>query len=150
MNLILTPFKFLRLPQFNLPLPSIQKPNQIIVFAFVCFSYFLVTSGLIYDMIVEPPSIGHEQDEITGAYKPVVFMQYRMNGQYIIEGLTAGFLFCIGGLGVVVLDQAHGKTTTSSIRTVIIIAGSLSCFLAYALITVFMRIKLPGYLKSSN
>ena len=32
-------------------------------------------------------------------------MPYRVNGQYIMEGLASSFLFTIGGLGFVILDQ---------------------------------------------
>ena len=35
-----------------------QAPSAMVVFAMVLFSYFLVTGGIIYDVIVEPPSIG--------------------------------------------------------------------------------------------
>jgi hypothetical protein len=44
-----------------------------------------VTGGLIYDVIVEPPSMGSTTDE-HGHSRPVAFMQYRINGQYIMEG----------------------------------------------------------------
>ncbi len=30
----------------------------MVVFAAVLLSYFLVTGGIIYDVIVEPPSVG--------------------------------------------------------------------------------------------
>ena len=37
----------------------------------------------------------------------VAFMPYRVNGQYIMEGLASSFLFMMGGLGFVVLDQTN-------------------------------------------
>ena len=46
----------------------------------VLLSYFLVTGGIIYDVIVEPPSMGSTTDE-RGHSRPVAFMQYRINGQ---------------------------------------------------------------------
>jgi hypothetical protein len=33
----------------------------------VILSYFLVTAGIAYDIINEPPAIGGEMDEVTGA-----------------------------------------------------------------------------------
>ena len=33
----------------------------------------------------------------SGKYKPEAFMPYRINGQYIIEGLAASFMFVVGG-----------------------------------------------------
>ena len=32
-------------------------PSAWTVFAFICVTYFLVTGGIIYDVIVEPPSV---------------------------------------------------------------------------------------------
>ena len=32
-------------------------------------------------------------------------MPYRVNGQYIMEGLASSFMFTLGGLGFIVLDQ---------------------------------------------
>jgi len=73
---------------------------------FVLVSYFLVTGGLIYDVIVEPPSMGSTTDE-HGHSRPVAFMQYRINGQYIMEGLASSFMFTLGGAGFIILDQTH-------------------------------------------
>jgi hypothetical protein len=33
----------------------------------------------------------------TGQYKPVTFMPYRINGQYIMEGISGGMMYSIGG-----------------------------------------------------
>ncbi|KAK8598023.1 hypothetical protein V6N13_095415 [Hibiscus sabdariffa] len=60
----------------------------------------MVVSGFIYDVIVEPPGIGSTQDPATGAVRPVVFLSGRVNGQYIIEGLSSGFMFVLGGIGL--------------------------------------------------
>jgi hypothetical protein len=38
-------------------------------------------------------------------------MPYRVNGQYIMEGLASSFLFTMGGLGFVVLDHTHSPST---------------------------------------
>ena len=55
------------------------QPSANTVLFFVLVSYFLVTGGLIYDVIVEPPSMGSTTDE-HGHSRPVAFMQYRING----------------------------------------------------------------------
>ena len=60
------PFQFVRVPNLKLKVPNIPQPSAMTMFAFVFLSYFLVLSGLIYDVIVEPPSIGSEQDPATG------------------------------------------------------------------------------------
>lgn len=78
------PFDFVRLPDFKLRLPS-SLPSWFTVFCISYLVYYLITAGIIYDRIVEPPAIGSEQDPVTGAVKPVAFVQYRVNGQFIIE-----------------------------------------------------------------
>ena len=50
--------------------------------------------------------MGSTTDE-RGNSRPVAFMQYRINGQYIMEGLASSFMFTLGGIGMIVLDQTH-------------------------------------------
>jgi hypothetical protein len=40
-----------------------------------------------------------------GAVRPITFMPYRMNGQFIFEGLSGGFFYTLGG-------AAHGPRTS--------------------------------------
>eukprot|EP01092_Planopodium_desertum_P005548 TRINITY_DN23282_c0_g1_i1.p1 TRINITY_DN23282_c0_g1~~TRINITY_DN23282_c0_g1_i1.p1 ORF type:complete len:156 (+),score=3.51 TRINITY_DN23282_c0_g1_i1:33-470(+) len=144
MQALATPFHFLRLPNLNLRLPSLQKPSPMLVFSFVFLSYFLVLSGIIYDIIVEPPSIGSSNEN--GAVRPVAFLRYRVNGQYIIEGLASGFMFAVGALGFILLDRSNNKGLLPNTRTIQIVAGLVCIILAYNLCVLFLRIKIPGYL----
>ena len=73
------------------------------VYTMVVVSYFLMTGGMIYDVIVEPPSVGSMMDK-HGHQRPVAFLAYRVNGQYVMEGLASSFLFPMGGLGFIILD----------------------------------------------
>ena len=91
-----------------------QTPPAWTIFAFILTTYFLVTGGIIYDVIVEPPrlssvsklkymkydcvmtllsldSVGSTTDE-HGHTRPVAFMPYRVNGQYIMEVNTDIFI----------------------------------------------------------
>eukprot|EP00274_Cyanoptyche_gloeocystis_P000392 CAMPEP_0196665086 /NCGR_PEP_ID=MMETSP1086-20130531/59608_1 /TAXON_ID=77921 /ORGANISM="Cyanoptyche gloeocystis , Strain SAG4.97" /LENGTH=98 /DNA_ID=CAMNT_0042001679 /DNA_START=231 /DNA_END=527 /DNA_ORIENTATION=+ len=95
---------------------------------------------------MEPPSLGSSQDPHTGVVKPVAFLQYRVNGQYIIEGLSAGFLFSLGGLGFILLDFSNDKLTSQRNRYLLILSGVLCIAIAYNLCLLFLRIKIPGYL----
>ena len=87
MDVILRPiFGVLQVPDLKIKKPSwIQQPTANQTLFFILVSYFLVTGGVIYDVIVEPPSMGSTTDE-HGHSRPVAFMQYRINGQYIVEG----------------------------------------------------------------
>lgn len=88
------PFMLFEVPNLKLKRPSwFQQPSAMTVFSFVLLSYFLVTggeflegfksleivinwiffvfSGIIYDVIVEPPSVGSTTDE-HGHSRPVI------------------------------------------------------------------------------
>lgn len=142
------PFLVLEVPNLKLKRPSwFVKPSAMIVFSFILLSYFLVTGGIIYDVIVEPPSVGSTTDE-HGHTRPVAFMPYRVNGQYIMEGLASSFLFTMGGLGFIILDQTHGPSTPKLNRVLLICVGFLSILVSFVACWIFMKMKLPGYLQS--
>jgi len=139
-------FSFLPVPHLRLKKPAwFGLPAPMTVFGFVLLSYFLVTGGIIYDVIVEPPSVGSTTDE-RGNSRPVAFMPYRVNGQYIMEGLAASFMFTLGGLGFVLLDQTNNPQTPKLNRMLIIGSGLVFVLVAFFACRIFMRMKLPGYL----
>lgn len=71
------PFLVLEVPNLKIKRPSwFQTPSPFVVFCFALLSYFLICGGIIYDIIVEPPSIGSTTDE-HGNSRPVAFMPYR-------------------------------------------------------------------------
>jgi hypothetical protein len=139
------PFQFIRPPVMRLKLPQIPSVGPMTVFALMFFSYFLVISGIIYDVIVEPPSMGTTRDEVTGAIKPVAFLKYRVNGQFIIEGLSAGLFFAMGAIGIIILDKSNAKGMSENARYLLIVVGALLVGLAYVVSIVFLRMKIPGY-----
>ncbi|XP_061188221.1 oligosaccharyltransferase complex subunit OSTC-like [Saccostrea cucullata] len=139
------PFHVLEVPNLKLKRPGwVKQPSAMVMFSMVLFSYFLVTGGIIYDVIVEPPSIGSTTDE-RGNSKPVAFMPYRVNGQYIMEGLASSFLFTIGGLGFVILDRTNHSMPRLN-RILLLCVGFISILISFFMCRVFMRMKLPGYL----
>lgn len=117
------------------------------VFMLVLLTYFLVISGFVYDVIVEPPGIGSKQDPVTGAVQPVVFLPGRVNGQYIIEGLSAGFMFVLGGVGLILMDLASEKSRARNVRLSFIGAGVGCCFVSYMMSMLFLHIKIPSYMR---
>lgn len=137
------PFAVLEVPHLKLRKPAFVKaPSAMVVFALVLFSYFLVTGGIIYDVIVEPPSIGSTTDE-HGHPRPVAFMQYRVNGQYIMEGLASSFLFTMGGLGFIVLERSNAVGFTKLNRALLFAFGFFCVLAAFVACRVFMTMKLP-------
>ncbi|GFQ07072.1 putative oligosaccharyltransferase complex subunit cg9662 [Phtheirospermum japonicum] len=81
----------------------------MIVYSIILLTYFMVVSRIVYDVIVGPPGIGSMLNCFTWAVKPIVFLPGRVHGQYIIEGLSSGFMFVLGGVGIVLLDLALDK-----------------------------------------
>ncbi|KMS95697.1 hypothetical protein BVRB_005870 [Beta vulgaris subsp. vulgaris] len=141
------PFSFLRLPRLRLKLPSLSLPSSTTIFSLLLLTYFMVVSGIVYDVIVEPPGIGSTQDRFTGAVKPVVFLSGRVNGQYIIEGLSSGFMFVLGGIGIILMDLALDKNRDRSIRVSYASVGITSVVISYVMSMLFIRIKIPAYLR---
>lgn len=118
----------------------------MVTFGLILASYFLVTGGIIYDVIVEPPSIGSTTDEF-GHSKPVAFMQYRVNGQYIMEGLVSSFLFVLGGAGFIILERSNISGLTRFNRIMLFSFGFFCIIVSFFACRIFMSIKLPGYLR---
>merc|ERR1712063_154067 len=140
-------FSVLEVPNLKIKKPTwFHQPSAMTVFAVVLLSYFMVTGGIIYDVIVEPPSIGSTTDE-RGHSRPVAFMPYRVNGQYIMEGLASSFMFTLGGLGFVVLDQTNKPLMPKLNRILLICVGGAAVLISFFTCRVFMRIKLPGYMQ---
>ncbi|KAL2554097.1 Oligosaccharyltransferase complex/magnesium transporter family protein [Forsythia ovata] len=140
------PFSFLRPPRLRLKLPNLTLPSAMTVYSLILLTYFMVVSGIVYDVIVEPPGIGSTQDRFTGSVRPVVFLPGRVNGQYIIEGLSSGFMFVLGGFGIVLLDLALDKNRAKSVKVSFASAGVASIVISYVMSMLFIRIKIPGYL----
>jgi len=97
-------------------------------------------------VIVEPPSLGATVDE-HGHSRPVAFMPYRVNGQYIMEGLASSFLFTVGGLGFIIMDQTHTPGKTNLNRLLLTAMGFIFILVSFFTTWLFMRMKLPSYLQ---
>lgn len=74
-------------------------------------------------------------------------MPYRVNGQYIMEGLASAFLFFIGSMGFIIMDQTHGPGPAKLNRILLTSMGFIFILVSFFLTWIFMRMKLPGYLQ---
>ena len=138
-------FKNMKPPKMNLSTPSFSLPHPMFIFFLVLWSYFLVMSGIIYDIINQPPSMG--QERVGNVVKPVAIMAYRLNGQYIIEGFSAGMIFVIGAGALIMLDVASKSQWTSKAKYITMLVSIFVIAGAYNLAIVFLRLKVPGYLR---
>uniref|UniRef100_A0A8C4QWA7 Oligosaccharyltransferase complex subunit n=1 Tax=Eptatretus burgeri TaxID=7764 RepID=A0A8C4QWA7_EPTBU len=142
-SLLALPFSLLQCPHLKLRRPGLcVMPSAMTVYAVVLASYFLITGGIIYDVIVEPPSVGSTTDE-NGHQRPVAFLAYRVNGQYIMEGLASSFLFTIGGLGFVILEGSNAPGLPRLNRLLLMFLGSLFILISFFTARAFMGFKLP-------
>ncbi|CAF0840212.1 unnamed protein product [Brachionus calyciflorus] len=139
-------YQVLECPNLKLKRPTwLRQPSAMTVFFCLLGSYFLVTGGVIYDVIVEPPSVGSTTDHL-GRSKPVAFMQWRINGQYIMEGLASSFLFTLGAVGFIILDKTNAALVPKLHRIIMISVGSACILISFFTLRVFMRIKMPSYM----
>ncbi|XP_074066868.1 oligosaccharyltransferase complex subunit OSTC-like [Macrotis lagotis] len=141
-------FMALECPNLKLKKPPwAHMPSAMMVYALVVvMSYFLIAEEIIYDVIVESPSVGSMTDE-HGHQRPVTFLANRVNGQYIMERLACSFLFTIGSLSFIILEQVNATNIPKLNRFLLFIAF-VSVLLSFFTASVFMRMKLPGYLLS--
>ncbi|EOB01157.1 UPF0527 transmembrane protein, partial [Anas platyrhynchos] len=136
---------------FRLPFAVLECPNIKLKRP----GWVHMPSGIIYDVIVEPPSVGSMTDE-HGHQRPVAFLAYRciwlrfvgyftatVNGQYIMEGLASSFLFTMGGLGFIILDRSNAPNIPKLNRFLLLFIGFVSVLLSFFMARVFMRMKLP-------
>ena len=127
--------------------PLFELPSSKTVFVLVFVLYFLLTSGIVYDLVNQPRSTGTTRDRLTGAEKPQAILPNRLNAQFIIEGMAAGLLFVLGGLSFIFLDNAHNTSSSKAVRYLLLFGGFSLLAVSYNGILLFMKIKLPGYLE---
>ncbi|XP_055484361.1 oligosaccharyltransferase complex subunit OSTC-like [Psammomys obesus] len=123
------------------PILKLKKPPWVHMLP-AMMVYALVV--IIYDVIVEPPSVGSMTDE-HGHQKPVAFLAYRVNGQYIMEGFASSFLFTMGGLGFIILDHSNAPNIPKP-NSFLLFIGFVCVLLSFFMAGVFLRMKLLGYL----
>uniref|UniRef100_A0A1I8AMG3 Oligosaccharyltransferase complex subunit n=1 Tax=Steinernema glaseri TaxID=37863 RepID=A0A1I8AMG3_9BILA len=135
-------------PNVNIKRPwFLEVPSARFVGVVVLCSYALFTAGIVYNVINEPPSVGSTVDE-RGISRVVPVMPHRVNGQYIMEGVLASFLFSLGGVGFIVLDWVNGTdpTWTKNGRFGWLIFALISVTIAFFGSRSLMHMKMPGYL----
>ncbi|KAI6182884.1 Oligosaccharyltransferase complex subunit [Aphelenchoides bicaudatus] len=141
-----TLFALIDPPNVRISLPKwVQLPSAMQTFSIVLVVYFMVTAGIVYDIINEPPSIGSFVDE-RGIQRPQAIMPYRINGQYILEGLVASFMFSLTAIGMIILDKTNKAQTTRANRLILLSVGSACVAIGYLTTRTFIKIKMPGYL----
>ncbi|KER25856.1 hypothetical protein T265_06769 [Opisthorchis viverrini] len=70
-------------------------------------------------------------------------MVWRMNSQYILEGLAASFMFTLGSIGFIVMDKMNEARVTK-LNRVLLMAFGISCIvISFITLRIFIKFKLP-------
>ncbi|KAF5399343.1 Oligosaccharyltransferase complex non-catalytic subunit [Paragonimus heterotremus] len=129
-------FLILECPNIKLKKPSfVTWPSPMVVFMFFLLTYFLITGGVVYDMIVGPPSMGSETDA-RGNQRP-----------YILEGLAASFMFTLGSIGFIVMDKMNEARVTKLNRVLLMALGIGCILISFITLRIFIKTKLPSYMR---
>ena len=103
-------------------------------------SYFIITAGIFYDIVIEPPEIGQRINE-QGYIEMETILKGRHNSQYVIEGIcAAGFFLMIGG-GMILIDKSFSLPSHNDIKKLLFYGGCLSSVLGLFFIMIFGTMK---------
>lgn len=71
-------------------------------------------------------------------------MPYRVNGQYIMEGLASSFLFCLGGGGFIILHHTMEAKSMPKLNHILLLSVGFGCIILSSICCfIFIRMKLP-------
>lgn len=70
-------------------------------------------------------------------------MQWRINGQYIMEGLASSFLMTIGAVGFIILDITNANNMPKLNRILMFSLATICILVSFFTLRVFMKIKMP-------
>lgn len=70
-------------------------------------------------------------------------MQWRINSQYIMEGLLCSFMFTLGAVGFITLDVVNESKVTKLTRTIMLSLGVACVIVSFVSVRAFMKIKMP-------
>ncbi|KAJ8902151.1 hypothetical protein NDN08_006559 [Rhodosorus marinus] len=138
-------YKILRPPRLKLGF-NVKSPGANVLLPASFLGYFIMLSGVVYDILLRPPMIGYTQDKLTGSVHPLFVLPDRLSGQFALEGFVMGFTFLMGGAGLIYLMSSvkHKAKYSNSIYSVI---GAISAsFFALKMCESFLEHKLGSYL----
>ena len=84
----------------------------------VCFMllfYWFVVSGMVYNVVIGPKTIGHFVDP-SGKERilPMRLGGANLDNQYVLEGLSAGLFIAIGSMGILLLTVSNLRSRIPS------------------------------------
>mmetsp|Transcript_41032 Transcript_41032/g.162284 ORF Transcript_41032/g.162284 Transcript_41032/m.162284 type:complete len:160 (-) Transcript_41032:107-586(-) len=138
-------YKVLRPPRLKLDY-IVKSPGTNVLLPASFLGYFVMLSGVVYDILLRPPIIGYSQDKYTGRVEPLFVLPDRLSGQFVLEGFVMGFTFLMGGAGLIYLMSSVKHKTEHSNSIYSIIGAVSASFLAIKMCESFLSVKLGSYL----
>ena len=111
------------------------------LFWLLLIGYFLLISGVFYNLLNDPPSIGHYTDPKTNKNLPAIFYMNDFKEQYVLEGLVSSFFCCLGCVGFIVLDYAQLPSISRKQRLMAYIFSGVTILMAFFMTRTFFRVK---------
>ena len=111
------------------------------IFWIFLLTYFLLVSGVFYNLQNQPASWGQVRDHRTNRLTPKIFYENDFTKQYVLEGLVAAFFYCLGCVGFITLDYAQQPRLSRRKRLMAYIFSGVSIISAFFVNRTFFRIK---------
>lgn len=129
-----------RRPDYQLRQVRLSAPTSIpiqLVIALVFIGLFFIYIGGFYDLAQDPvPAFGQDVDG-----NPVVIMD-RLNHQYLVEGIAAGFLMFIGAAGFFMIHYSTQFAYSPKNATLWLLMGILVVVLCWIAVTFMLQQKI--------
>merc|ERR1711937_233660 len=124
---------------------SRRLPSKNLSFFIFLVCYFFCVSGIFYDLVNQPKSMGEKVNRKTGVKEQLVFVKGRLNGQYIFEGLAAGTVIMIGSLSAIFLHRNFGGNFKERQTVILVTLSALGVLISACLLQTFLSLKLKQY-----
>ena len=154
---------------------SRRLPSKNLSFFIFLVCYFFCVSGIFYDLVNQPKSMGEKVNRKTGGKEQLVFVKAkvnileflyfwyypaklfqklyfknnlskgRLNGQYIFEGLAAGTVIMIGSLSAISLHRNFSGNFKERQTVILVTLSALGVLISACLLQTFLSLKLKQY-----
>ena len=129
-----------RRPDYQLRQVRLSAPTSIpiqLVIALVFIGLFFIYIGGFYDLAQDPvPAFGQDANG-----DPIVIMT-RLNHQYLVEGIAAGFLMFIGAGGFFMIHYSTQYAYSPRNATILLIMGIMVVVLCWMAVTFMLQQKI--------
>lgn len=126
-------FPKLRFRKLHLPLPP-KSLSYITIFIIL----FLLQTGIVYLILREPPALGADPEN-----NPVFIWPQTIHEAFIIESIVASILMFLASSGFFLLYHASKHIYNKKFADWIIIIAILMISIAFGLLQLMLRAKIP-------